>query len=444
MKAHTITEWAYIKDPHWAPAWLTWYWMWWDINEQLPWCMLFADDIVPCSTRREQAERKLEEWRRAMEEWGLEISRKKTGYLGCTEHQDVEIYLQGETVKRVKTFTYLISTLTEDGELDAEVTIRVQDGRKNGKCLQCCATEEGTGKEIGGFRNANATLDVQSYDAGQDKKWKNKRDNESPRKEVEVVWACDEKCWALCMKERGGGWVMEMKVQGRRKRGRPKRRWLDKVKDDIKEKGLSADEVYDRGTWKRMSSYIYPTLKIGIRWRRITHSIYNATVRQSCQVMVITLFRSSHASADRHCRETLLSQVNQHETLLQKMTVALPQSWKTEMYLAMQTSSCGITRVRRVHRWLGAQANVIFQSHQLTKQQCCKKCSFVLKIIVNTFTKLGFRRQHWNAATRMIYTTLRRNTLHYKNSPNLQKDNTRKQRFTSNLGNNRRSICKIN
>ena len=37
-----------------------------------------------------------------------------------------------------------------------------------------------------------------------------------------------------------------MKVQGRRKRGRPKRRWLDKVKDDIKEKGLSADDVYDQ------------------------------------------------------------------------------------------------------------------------------------------------------------------------------------------------------
>ena len=30
-----------------------------------------------------------------------------------------------------------------------------------------------------------------------------------------------------------------MKVQGRRKRGRPKRRWLDRVRDDIKEKGLS-------------------------------------------------------------------------------------------------------------------------------------------------------------------------------------------------------------
>ena len=52
-----------------------------------------------------------------------------------------------------------------------------------------------------------------------------------------------------------------MKEQGRRKRGRPKRRWLDKVKDDIKEKGLSWEEVYDdRATRKHMPSYyIDPT-----------------------------------------------------------------------------------------------------------------------------------------------------------------------------------------
>ena len=89
--------------------------------------MLFADDIVLCSTRREHVERK-KEWRRVMEERGLKISRRKTEYLVCNEHQYAEIQLQGKTVKRVKTFTYLGSTLAEDGELDAEVTHRVQIG----------------------------------------------------------------------------------------------------------------------------------------------------------------------------------------------------------------------------------------------------------------------------------------------------------------------------
>ena len=30
------------------------------------------------------------------------------------------------------------------------------------------------------------------------------------------------------------------------------RRWLDRVRDDIKEKGLSANEVYDRTTRRRV------------------------------------------------------------------------------------------------------------------------------------------------------------------------------------------------
>ena len=40
-----------------------------------------------------------------MEERVLNISRKKTEYLGCNEHQYADIHLQGETVKRLKTFT---------------------------------------------------------------------------------------------------------------------------------------------------------------------------------------------------------------------------------------------------------------------------------------------------------------------------------------------------
>ena len=53
--------------------------------------------------------------------------------------------------------------------------------------------------------------------------------------------------------------TIEMKVQGISKRGRHKRRWLTKVRYDIKEKELSPEDVYDRVTWRRMSSYIDPT-----------------------------------------------------------------------------------------------------------------------------------------------------------------------------------------
>ena len=42
---------------------------------------LYDDDIVLCSTRREDVENKLEGWRRAMEDRGLEISRKKPVHL---------------------------------------------------------------------------------------------------------------------------------------------------------------------------------------------------------------------------------------------------------------------------------------------------------------------------------------------------------------------------
>ena len=58
--------------------------------------------------------------------------------------------------------------------------------------------------------------------------------------------------------------AMVMKVQWRRKSGRPNRRWLEKVKNYIKEKGLSADDVYDR-------AYVIvhrPHIKVGIRLRR--------------------------------------------------------------------------------------------------------------------------------------------------------------------------------
>ena len=45
--------------------------------------------------------------------------------------------------------------------------------------------------------------------------------------------------------------VIDMEVEGRRRRGRPRRRWKDCVEGDLREKGLVGDEYEDRGQWKR-------------------------------------------------------------------------------------------------------------------------------------------------------------------------------------------------
>ncbi|XP_057543361.1 uncharacterized protein LOC130821591 [Amaranthus tricolor] len=53
------------------------------IWETVPWCMIFADDIVLVAKTREEVSNKLDEWREALEGKGLRISRTKTEYLRC-------------------------------------------------------------------------------------------------------------------------------------------------------------------------------------------------------------------------------------------------------------------------------------------------------------------------------------------------------------------------
>ncbi|XP_068234135.1 uncharacterized protein [Palaemon carinicauda] len=101
------------------------------IRDQSPWCLLFADNVILCSTRREVEEEKLKEWRREMANKGLKISRKKTDYLRLKDWENGEVSLQGERFKRVENFKYIGSTVAEDGDLLAEINHRIQAGWKN-------------------------------------------------------------------------------------------------------------------------------------------------------------------------------------------------------------------------------------------------------------------------------------------------------------------------
>ena len=48
------------------------------VRRELPWTMLFADDIMICEETRGEVERRLESWRYALERRGIKVSRSKT------------------------------------------------------------------------------------------------------------------------------------------------------------------------------------------------------------------------------------------------------------------------------------------------------------------------------------------------------------------------------
>ncbi len=100
-----------------------------DIRRDSPWDMLFADDVVLCREDKAELEESLERWRKAFEERGLKVSRKKTEYLqvGGVD-QATELHIQGEAIKKVEHFKYLGSTVSGDGRCEEEVTRRVQAG----------------------------------------------------------------------------------------------------------------------------------------------------------------------------------------------------------------------------------------------------------------------------------------------------------------------------
>ena len=58
------------------------------------------------------------------------------------------------------------------------------------------------------------------------------------------------------MKRKEEGYVgkrmIEMAIPGKRKRGRPERRWMDLVREDVKMVGAREGDEVDRTLWRRL------------------------------------------------------------------------------------------------------------------------------------------------------------------------------------------------
>ena len=79
------------------------------MQDKVPWCMLFTDDIVLVAETKVEVNAKLELWKEALESKGLKISRNKTEYMEYkfSKNQDMNegvVSIEGQEIPKSKQF----------------------------------------------------------------------------------------------------------------------------------------------------------------------------------------------------------------------------------------------------------------------------------------------------------------------------------------------------
>jgi hypothetical protein len=103
-----------------------------DIQGGIPWCMLFADDVILVDESRMGVDQKLELWRQILEAKCFRLSRSKMEYMKCdfsaTTQEEGDVRLDGQMVSKKDTFCYLGSMLQKNGDIDEDVSHRIKAG----------------------------------------------------------------------------------------------------------------------------------------------------------------------------------------------------------------------------------------------------------------------------------------------------------------------------
>ncbi|KAL4180841.1 hypothetical protein AMTRI_Chr12g268100 [Amborella trichopoda] len=109
------------------------------LQDEVPWCMLFADNIVLNDEIRNGVKTKLELWRDALEPKDLKLSQTKTKYMGYKfsnhRNRDEEVIkIDGPEILKRCHFRYLRSIIQKNGAIEEDVAHRIRVGWTKWKC----------------------------------------------------------------------------------------------------------------------------------------------------------------------------------------------------------------------------------------------------------------------------------------------------------------------
>ncbi|KAM3308849.1 hypothetical protein P3S67_010593 [Capsicum chacoense] len=258
------------------------------IQGEVPWCMLFADDVVLIDETRGGVNDKLEQWRETLESKGFRLSRSKTKYLECkfdgsSEGDDVVVRLESQVVCKRDSFKYLGSMIQGNGEIDEDVSHRIGVGWMKWKFALGVLSDKKVPPKLQSKLYRVAVRPAMLYGA---ECWPVKNSHIQKLKVAEIRmlrWICGltrgdrvrnetirEKVGVASVEDKMGevrlrwfGHVMRRGIEApvrrcerlaldgfRWGRGRPKKYWREVIRRDMKQLRLIEDMTLDRKIWR--------------------------------------------------------------------------------------------------------------------------------------------------------------------------------------------------
>lgn len=242
--------------------------------------LIYADDILLMARNKNRLQENINIWKKHLEESGMTINIDKTKVMHVTkqdnEEEEVDIQIDGKHIQTVQTYEYLGVLINKDGRIDQEIKHRISKGNRTyyqinntliGKkeisikakmhlyktiytptLLYSSETWTMTDKQ----KSKITTAEMRYLRRVVGKTRRDRVRNRSIRDDLELAPLVEDiKIKQLqwyghlvrMSNERYPKKIFEMRCDGRRDRGRPRRKWEDNIYESAREKGQTLTQI---------------------------------------------------------------------------------------------------------------------------------------------------------------------------------------------------------
>ena len=264
-----------------------------EFREGTPWDLMFADDLAVAAETEEEMQRRWIGWQNGMESKGLKVNTGKTEVMVSSLKGTTAAIKdnKGTTLKQVETFKYLGTTFNQKGGSEEAIRARVRAAWAKWREITGVINDKKIPRKLKIRLYETVIRPVLTYGAecwvmGRKEEQilettemrmlrriygaslKDKRRSREIRKELEVKDIIDK---VREIRLRWFGHIqrmeeanpvrktMEMVVEGRRPRGRPRRRWSEVIQGDLQALRVTPEDAHDRKFWKARTKAADPT-----------------------------------------------------------------------------------------------------------------------------------------------------------------------------------------